>query len=226
MVEGRSLTARAGRRLWAVLALAALCLLGGVGAGRAADETVRAVAVYDGDTCRLADGRTLRLAGVDAPETAHGDRPAQYFAEQAKTALHELVREGPLRFVGVGPGQDRYGRLLGDLALPDGRSVTEILLSRGCVFVFWHEDVGPAVCNRQLALQRRAMAEGQGFWPRLLSLPSPGAPYVGNASSHRFHAPSCPDAARIGRRNRVALPTLGEAFSQGYAPARDCTPWP
>jgi len=217
---------KSGRRLWTVLALAACCLVAGVEAGRAADETVRAVTVYDGDTCRLADGRTLRLAGVDAPETAHDGRPAQYFAEQAKAALDGLTRGVPLRFVGVGPGKDRFGRLLGDLVLPDGRSVTEMLLSRGCVFVFWHEDIGPAVFDRYLALQRRAMADGQGFWPRLASLPSPGAPYVGNASSHRFHGPGCPDAVRIGWRNRVALGTLVEAFRQGYAPARDCTPWP
>ncbi|QAZ67671.1 thermonuclease family protein [Solidesulfovibrio carbinolicus] len=225
-MESRALTARGGRRLWVVLALAAFCLASLAQAGRAADETVRAVAVYDGDTCRLADGRTLRLAGVDAPETAHEGRPAQYFAEQAKAALDGLTRGVALRFVEVGPAQDRFGRLLGDLVLPDGRSLTEILLSRGCVFVFWHKDMGPAVFNRLLALQRRAMAQGQGFWPRLLSLPPPAAPYVGNASSHRFHGSNCPDAARIARRNRVALATLGEAFNQGYAPARDCTPWP
>ncbi|EKO40833.1 MAG: micrococcal nuclease-like nuclease [Solidesulfovibrio magneticus str. Maddingley MBC34] len=225
-MESRTLTARGGRRLGAVLALVVICLIAAARAGRAADETVRSVAVYDGDTCRLADGRTLRLAGVDAPETAHDGRPAQYYAQQAKAALEGLVRGVPLRFVGVGPAQDRFGRLLGDLVLPDGRSVTETLLSRGCVFVFWHKDMEPAVFNRLLALQRRAIAERQGFWPRLLSLPPPAAPYVGNASSHRFHAPSCPDAARIGRRNRVALPTIGEALDQGYAPARDCTPWP
>jgi micrococcal nuclease len=215
-----------GRWFWAVLTLAVICLAAGAQAGRAADEMVRAVAVYDGDTCRLADGRTLRLAGVDAPETAHDGRHAQYFAEQAKAALEGLVRSVTLRFVGVGPAQDRFGRLLGDLVLPDGRSVTEILLARGCVFVFWHEDMGPAVFNRLLTLQRRAMAQGQGFWPRLLSLPPPATPYVGNASSHRFHGPGCPDATRIGRRNRVALPTMSEAFYLGYAPARDCTPWP
>ncbi|HML53436.1 MAG TPA: thermonuclease family protein [Solidesulfovibrio magneticus] len=225
-MESRALTARAGRRLRAVLVLVVICLAAGAQPARATDETVRAVTVYDGDTCRLAHGRTLRLAGVDAPETAHDGRPAQYFAEQAKAALEGLVRGVPLRFVGVGPAQDRFGRLLGDLVLPDGRSVTEILLSRGCVFVFWHEDVGEALFHRYLGLQRRAMAEGQGFWPRLLALPPPAAPYVGNASSHRFHGPGCPDAARIGRRNRVALPTLGEAFYQGYAPARECTPWP
>lgn len=216
----------AGRRVWVVLTLVACCLFVGAQAGRAADEMVRTVAVYDGDTCRLADGRTLRLAGVDAPETAHDGRPAQYYAQQAKAALEGLVRGALLRFVGVGPAQDRFGRLLGDLVLPDGRSVTEILLSRGCVFVFWHKDMESTVFNRLLALQRRAMAEGQGFWPRLLSLPPPATPYVGNVSSHRFHGPDCPDVARIGRRNRVVLATISEAFDQGYAPARDCTPWP
>jgi micrococcal nuclease len=225
-MKRKALIGWAGRRVWAVLAVVACCLTVGVQAGRAANETVRTVAVYDGDTCRLADGRTLRLAGVDAPETAHDGRSAQYYAQQAKAALEGLVRGVPLRFVGVGSGQDRYDRLLGDLILPDGRSVTETLLTKGCVFVFWHEDVGEALFLRDLALQRRAMAEGQGFWPRILSQPQPAAPYVGNTSSHRFHAPNCSDAARISRRNRVAFATIGEAFDQGYAPARNCTPWP
>lgn len=187
---------------------------------------VRVAWVYDGDTCRLESGERLRLAGIDAPELGHDGAPGQYYAQESKTALLRLVRGVSLRFVGVGPGRDRFDRLLGELLLPDGTSVGERLVAEGAAFFFRFDDLSPALGERLLAAQRRAMAAGKGFWPRLLALPAPAAPYRGNAASGRFHAPDCPEGARIARRNLLLLPTLSEAFARGLAPARECTPWP
>ncbi|MHC1789128.1 thermonuclease family protein [Solidesulfovibrio sp.] len=192
----------------------------------AGGSLVRVAAVIDGDTCQLTDGRRLRLAGIDAPEVAHDGRPAQYYAAESAARLDRLTRDVPLRFVGVGPKQDRFGRLLGDLILPDGASVAKRQVAEGAAFCFWFADVPGELADRLLAAQQQAMAGGKGLWPRLLALPAPARPYVGNASSRRFHGPDCPDAARVSRRNRVPLATLAEAFSRGFAPARDCTPWP
>ena len=191
-----------------------------------APALVRVAAVFDGDTCQLADGRRVRLAGIDAPEMAHDGRAAQYYAAAAAALLQRVTRGVPLQFVGVGPDKDRFGRMLGDLLLPDGASVAALLVGEGAAFFFWFDDVPAELAERLLLAQRRAMAAGRGAWLRLLALPRPAEPYVGNAASHRFHAPDCPDAARIGRRNRVLLPTLAEAFGRGFAPARGCTPWP
>ncbi len=201
-------------------ALAVLLLAAGL--ARAGGEAVGVARVFDGDTCRLADGRVLRLAGVDAPETAHGKAPAQYYAAEATAAFSRLVAGKALGLVVSGDGGDRFGRLLGDLVLPDGTSVTEALLAQGTVFVFWHRDMAEADFGRLLALQRRAMGEGRGMWPRLLAGPPPARPYVGNANSRRFHAGDCPEAARISPRNRVSLSGLTQAFERGFAPAREC----
>ena len=206
-----------------VLAALAVCVEPALAQGAA---TVRVVAVLDGDTCQLTDGRRLRLAGIDAPETAHDGRPVQYHAAESAALLARLTRGVPLRFVGVGPGKDRFGRLLGDLVLPDGASAAERQIAEGAAFCFWFDDVPRELADRLLAAQRRAMAAGKGFWPRILALPRPAVPFVGNAASRRFHAPGCPDGARISRRNRVLLPTLADAFGRGFAPARECTPWP
>ena len=187
---------------------------------------VRVAWVYDGDTCRLESGERVRLAGIDAPELGHDGTPGQYYALESKAALRRLVRGVSLRFVGVGEGRDRFDRLLGELLLPDGTSVGERLVAEGAAFFFRFDDLPPAMAERLLAAQRRAMAAGKGFWPRLLAQPAPAAPYRGNAASGRFHAPDCPDGARIGRRNVQLLPTLSEAFARGFAPARECTPWP
>ncbi|KHK04300.1 thermonuclease family protein [Desulfovibrio sp. TomC] len=221
---GRRAGGRCIATLCLVLALSWFCapvLLAGMD-----PALVRVDTVFDGDTCQLTDGRRVRLAGIDAPEMAHDGRPAQYYAGEAQALLLRLTRGVSLRFVGVGPERDRFDRLLGDLLLPDGTSVAARLVGEGAAFFFWFDDLPQDLAERLLSAQQRAMAAGRGAWPRLLALPRPTAPYVGNTASHRFHAPDCPDAARIGRRNRVVLPTLTEAFGRGFAPARDCTPWP
>lgn len=223
---GKRAAVRIDAAILLALALTVTAALAWCALAAAAQPLVRVEWVLDGDTCRLAGGDRVRLAGIDAPELAHDGQPAQYYAAESKAMFMRLVRDVSLRFVGVGSGHDRFGRLLGELFLPDGTSVGERLVAEGAAFCFWFDDLPPALADRLLAAQRRAMAAGKGFWPRLLSLPAPAAPYVGNAASRRFHAPDCPDAARIGRRNRVALPSLAEAFARGFAPARACTPWP
>ncbi len=223
MTERRFRRSAVGRGL----ALAVFWLFLACPAGTwAAPDRVAVLRVFDGDTCQLADGRRLRLAGIDAPETGHGGAPAQYYAAEAASLLARLTVGQPLRLEPVGEGRDRFGRLLGDLVGPDGASVALRMLDQGAAYVFWHPDLPASWTDRALAAQRRAMAGRVGFWARILSLPAPDRPYVGNAASRRFHDPRCRDAGRIGPRNRVLLPDLAAAFGQGYAPARDCTPWP
>jgi endonuclease YncB( thermonuclease family) len=214
---------RGGRLFMAALAVFVLF----AGLARADREGgARVVRVYDGDTCRLSDGRVVRLAGVDAPEVAHNGAPAQYYAAASRDALARLVMGRAVHLVVRGDEGDRFGRVLGDFLLPEGGTAVEALSADGAVFVFWHRDLSEAAFERLLTLQRRAMAQGRGFWPQLLALPAPSRGYVGNAASKRFHAADCPEAARISPRNRVALPDLRQAFARGYSPARECTPWP
>lgn len=223
----RNLAGRRARRGGRFFVAALAMLLLAVGLARADREGgARVVRVYDGDTCRLADGRVVRLAGVDAPEIAHNGTPAQYYAAASRDALARLVMGRAVHLVVRGDSGDRFGRVLGDFLLPEGGTAAEALLADGAVFVFWHRDMAEATFERLLAIQRQAMAQGRGFWPRLLTTQAPGRGYIGNANSRRFHAADCPEAARISPRNRVALPDLRQAFARGYSPARECTSWP
>ena len=217
-----------GRERGRAVRLAVFVLLGFLFLPRpgAAQATVVVARVLDGDTVLLADGRRVRLAGIDAPETAHGSSPAQYYAAAATLELARLTRGVPLRFVPVGPGMDRYGRALGDLVAPDETSVAVRMLAAGAAFFLWNRDLPEGLATRLLAAQRQAMDAGRGFWPRILRLPAPPGGYIGNVASRRFHVPGCPDAARIGRRNRVRLADAATAFAGGFAPARECSPWP
>lgn len=112
-------------------------LLGSVGwgwlAGGRAAATFRAtvVQVVDGDTLVVAydDGRrdTVRMLGVDTPETVHPDRPVECFGPEASAytkarllgARVVLERDAELR--------DPYGRLLAYVSVGGARVNDELL---------------------------------------------------------------------------------------------------
>ena len=60
-------------------------------AGPTIDEIAIVTYVYDGDTVKLSDGRSLRIVGIDTPEIGRNDRPSQPYAEAARRMLRELL---------------------------------------------------------------------------------------------------------------------------------------
>ena len=81
-------------------------------------------AAIDGDSLTLADGRTVRLVGIQAPKLPKG-RPnfAEWpLARAAQGALEELVAGRPVALAFGGARQDRYGRVLAHLARKIGRA--------------------------------------------------------------------------------------------------------
>ena len=138
-------------------ALAALTLAGaalaecGFPAGRA-----QAVAVDERLDIELADGRIVRLAGLDAPTSGHGP------PETAKAA-HDLLasrlvgREADL--VLLSRGTDRWGRWIGDLRIVESyggppRSAAAALIAAG------YARVRPEFEARGCALERLAIEDG------------------------------------------------------------------
>ncbi len=119
--------------------------------------------VHDGDTLQLADGRKLRLIGVNTPELAREERPAQPLAEAARDALRR--RLGPRARLALHydrQRRDRYGRLLAH-AFHEGRNLSAWLLRRGYGAVVavppnldYHE------CYRRS--EQEARAQGRGIW--------------------------------------------------------------
>jgi endonuclease YncB( thermonuclease family) len=98
---------------------------------RLAGRVVRAV---DGDTLEVAlDGgatETVRLIGVDTPETVKPDTPVQCFGPRASRFEHRTVEGRRVRLLtGVEP-RDFYGRLLAYVWV-DGRFLEAELLRRG-----------------------------------------------------------------------------------------------
>lgn len=132
-------------RLRTACAVAAVLALG---VGAIWSQTVGgSIRVLDGDTIRV-DGRTIRLVGIDAPETGDKARceTERILAARATVRLRELIALGPVALDVVAcscrPGTEgtracNYGRACGRLML-EGRDLGGILIAEG----------GAALCVR------------------------------------------------------------------------------
>ncbi|MCI0401418.1 MAG: thermonuclease family protein [Gammaproteobacteria bacterium] len=96
------------------------------------DDKAKVHFVIDGDTVVLADGRHVRLVGVNTSELGYGHTASQPFADTARTTLESLVTSQP--HVGIrydATRHDRYGRMLAHLFLDDGTNIQAWLLQQG-----------------------------------------------------------------------------------------------
>ncbi len=93
------------------------------------------VAVVDGDTLKvnMPDRTTIRVIGIDTPETVDPRRPVQCFGAEASARAHALLdrRSVSIEFDASQGREDRYGRTLAYVWLPDGRSFNETMITEG-----------------------------------------------------------------------------------------------
>jgi endonuclease YncB( thermonuclease family) len=127
--------------------------------------------VDDGDTVRLTNGDRVRLAGIDAPEVAHpayGNRaakPAEPFGNASRQALMALLAKSHnrLRVLYGAEPEDRYGRKLAYLYLPDGKSIQADLVARGLAMaVYMPPNLALADCLT--AIEKTARERHVGIW--------------------------------------------------------------
>lgn len=123
---------------------------------------VAAKAVIDGETLALADGRTLRLAGIETPGPALRGEGA--LARRAREALRKLVMGVPLELRYGGARTDRHGRVLGQL-FAGGRWVERELVRRGLARVHGEADAREGIAAL-LAAEAAARKARRGLWRR------------------------------------------------------------
>ncbi len=134
-------------------------------AARETSERVRVVYVYDGDTLKLADGRRLRLIGINTPELRRDGPADEPFADTAKAALQSLMdRNNRTLLLQYGQEhRDHYGRLLAHAFLENGDNVAVHLLQAGLATALvvppntWAQD-----CYREQ--ENAARIERRGIW--------------------------------------------------------------
>lgn len=132
-------------------------------------QTKRAVvAVIDGETIKLDDGREVRLLGIIAPRpppalAADASWPP---ADAAFAALSKLLTGRSVRIAAKGRHTDRYGRTLAHVFLVDGKAETwveERLVGDGHARVASTADA-PACIAELLKVEDRARRAKRGLW--------------------------------------------------------------
>ncbi|MGF1595127.1 MAG: thermonuclease family protein [Kiloniellaceae bacterium] len=123
------------------------------------------VEVIDGDTLVLADGREVRLVGIQAPKLPLGRAgfEAWPLAEEAKAFLERLTLGRRLDLGFGGRRGDRHGRTLAHLFDTEGRWIQGEILRAGLARVYSFADNRAAVAE-MLALEGTARAERRGIW--------------------------------------------------------------
>lgn len=129
--------------------------------------------VIDGDTVVLTDERHVRLVGIDTPEIYHDGRPAEAGAVKARQQLQTLMTG--TRFIGLrrdAERQDRHGRTLAHLFLPDGTNVQAALLADGLAMpLFIPPSILYAECYAGVAASARSAGNGLWSLPEFQPLP-------------------------------------------------------
>jgi micrococcal nuclease len=129
------------------------------------DGPMTVTRVVDGDTIRVSNGATLRLIGVDTPETVDPRKPVQCFGREASARAHALL-DGARVWLEYDPTQgrlDRYGRTLAYVWMSDGRLYNETIIAEGYAHEYTY-NLPYRYRDAFLAAQRSARDAGRGLW--------------------------------------------------------------
>ncbi|MCC9135444.1 thermonuclease family protein [Pontibacter silvestris] len=124
----------------------------------------KVVAIKDGDTIELLQNGqpvTVRLYGVDTPEKN------QDYGQRAKQFTSDLVFSKSVRL--IAHNKDRYGRTVGTIILPDGRSLNEELVRNGYAWHYKAYSTDQNLANLEVDARRFK----RGLWQD----PNPTAPW-------------------------------------------------
>ena len=124
--------------------------------------------VVDGDTIHVSLNNkdiTIRMIGIDTPETVDPRKPVQCFGKEASNHAHQLL-DGTTVYLEQDTSQgdyDKYNRLLSYIWMPDGRLFNQVMIAEGYAFEYTYN----LPYNYQTQFkdaQRNAQNQQIGLW--------------------------------------------------------------
>jgi len=136
---------------------------------------VTVVNVVDGDTVDvdidLGFGITMRdervrIMGIDTEESRTSDKVEDLFGEKAKSRVKELMKDGAKLITTEDKhGEDmkgKFGRILGDFRLPNGKTLTETLIEEHLAVPYHGQSkddiLAQHLANRKVLLERSVIS--------------------------------------------------------------------
>lgn len=135
---------------------------------------VQVMRVIDGDTLQVQmpndNERRVRVIGIDTPEVSHppDQNEAECFGPEAAELTTALADGQVVRLESdpVAGEEDRYGRLLAHVWLPDGSLLSRRLLAAGAAREYTYQGQDYFYRNEFRSDESDARADGQGLWGR------------------------------------------------------------
>ncbi|MDR2494338.1 MAG: thermonuclease family protein [Spirochaetaceae bacterium] len=134
---------------------------------------VEVVSHIDGDTVRvrienppsdLKSVETIRMLGVDTPETVHPTRPVGYFGKEASDFTKERLFGKQVYLAFDWNLRDRYGRLLAYIYTQEGHCFNAVLIQEG--YGYTYSSYPFQFRGEFEALEQAAQQEKRGLWSR------------------------------------------------------------
>ncbi|MDR1024880.1 MAG: thermonuclease family protein [Treponema sp.] len=131
----------------------------------------RVVGHVDGDTVRvqidnpppgLRERETIRMIGVDTPETVHPRREVEFFGKEASDFTRQRLLGNPVFLAFDWDRRDRYGRLLAYIYSPNGDCHNAALIREG--YAHAYTSFSFQFLDEFRALEQEARRAGRGLW--------------------------------------------------------------
>lgn len=125
--------------------------------------------VVDGDTIKILmnnQTETIRLIGIDTPETVDPRKPVQCFGQEASDRAKDiLLGQKVILEADVTQGErDKYGRLLRYVFLEDGRLFNKLMISEGYAHEYTYNSNPYKYQLKFQEAERGARENQRGLW--------------------------------------------------------------
>jgi micrococcal nuclease len=132
------------------------------------EEQAVVTRVVDGDTIVVSVGAeelTVRLIGINTPETVDPRRPVECFGKEASAYAKELLTGKTVRLQDdpTQQNRDRYNRLLRYVFLEGGTNVNGLMIQQGYAYEYTY-DTPYQLQEDFISAQKQAEVSGIGLW--------------------------------------------------------------
>ena len=202
-------------------------------------EKAKVLYAADGDTIWVdIDGKEekIRFVGINTPELARDEKPAEFMAEEAKNFTSNTLRDKEIYLEKDITDRDKYDRMLRyiwlekPVANPTKEDIEEktlngILVKEGYAYSNYYK---PDIKYQKHLdnIEKSAQDKGLGIWSDptnpIISKEDLGENYLikGNKNSKLYHLPEWDSYDTVKEKNAVYFETEKEAKDAGFKPAR------
>jgi len=205
---------------------------------RTSSDIYTVTRIIDGDTIKINDNnkiKTIRLIGIDTPETVQPGKPVQCFGSEASNKLKEVIggRMVYLKSDQTQDDKDKYSRLLRYVYRDDGLFINKWMIENGYAYEFTYQ-IPYKYQNEFKTAQNNAKINKLGLWQNGVcddfnNSPPHNCLIKGNISftskEKIFHSPGCDSYKKtIINQNEGEKWFCSEddAIKAGWRKAKDC----